>query len=146
MRQLVLVCDFKGNMAKLGTNINRICWFLDLQIAPRAAYGKALVKLGASDDRIVALDGDMRGSTFSDMFRKKYPERFVEGFIAEQNIVGVAVGCGCRERTVPFLSTYAAFLTRAFDQVRMAAISQANVKFVGSHAGISVGMFLLHLF
>lgn len=67
--------------------------------------------------------------------------RYVECYIAEQNLVGVAIGCSCRSRTVPFVSTFAAFLTRAFDQLRMGAISQANIKCVGSHAGISIGSF-----
>ena len=67
------------------------------------------------------------------------PDRYVECFIAEQNLVGVAIGAGCRGRTVPFVSTFAAFFTRAFDQLRMGAISQTNINCVGSHAGISIG-------
>ena len=68
-----------------------------------------------------------------------YPDRFIECFIAEQNLVGVAIGCETRRRTVPFVSTFAAFLSRAYDQIRMAAISQSNVNFCGSHAGVSIG-------
>jgi len=109
------------------------------QIATRLAYGTALVKIGRNNKRVVALDGDTKNSTFSDKFRKEFPDRFIECFIAEQNMVGVAVGAGCRKRTVPFCSTFAAFYTRAFDQLRMGAISQANIKCVGSHAGISIG-------
>lgn len=102
-----------------------------------------MVKLGQGNDRVVAMDGDTKNSTFSDKFRKEFPDRFIECYIAEQNLVGVAIGCGCRGRTVPFCSTFAAFFTRAFDQLRMGAISQANVKCVGSHAGISIGMIKL---
>ncbi|XP_054707686.1 transketolase-like protein 2 isoform X2 [Uloborus diversus] len=108
-------------------------------VATRLAYGTALVKLGANSKRVIALDGDTKNSTFSDKFRKAYPERFVECFIAEQNLVGIAIGCSTRGRTVPFTSTFATFYTRAFDQLRMGAISQANIKCCGSHAGISIG-------
>lgn len=109
------------------------------EVATRAAYGTALVKLGNNNSRVIALDGDVKNSTFSINFKNTFPDRFVECFIAEQNLVGVAVGCETRRRTVTFVSTFAAFLTRAFDQIRMAAISQSNVNFCGSHAGISIG-------
>lgn len=66
-------------------------------------------------------------------------ERYIECFIAEQNLVGVAIGAGCRNRTIPYVSTFAAFFTRAFDQLRMGAISQTNITCVGSHAGVSIG-------
>jgi transketolase len=107
-------------------------------VATREVYGEALVKLGAVDPRLVALDGDTKNSTYSEKFLKAYPERFFEGFIAEQNMVGVAVGLASRGK-VPFASAFACFLERACDQIRMAAISMANVKFCGSHAGISIG-------
>ena len=68
-----------------------------------------------------------------------FPERFIECYIAEQNLVGIAIGTATRDRSVAFVSTFAAFFTRAFDQIRMGAISQTNVNFVGSHAGISIG-------
>lgn len=87
------------------------------------------------------MDGDTKNSTFSDRLKKIYPDRYVECFIAEQNLVGMAIGCGTRGRTIPFVSTFACFFTRAFDQLRMGAISQANIKCVGSHAGISIGKF-----
>ncbi|KAH7947325.1 hypothetical protein HPB52_010067 [Rhipicephalus sanguineus] len=109
------------------------------KVATRLAYGVALAKLGANNSRVIAMDGDTKNSTFSDKFKKAHPDRFIECFIAEQNLVGVAIGCGCRGRTVPFASTFAAFFTRAFDQLRMGAISQANIKCAGSHAGISIG-------
>jgi transketolase len=109
------------------------------KIATRAAYGTALVKLGDSSKRIMGFDGDVKNSTFSEKLLKKYPDQFVECFIAEQNLVGVAIGAGTRDRVVPFCSTFAAFFTRAADQLRMGAISFANVKCVGSHVGVSIG-------
>lgn len=109
------------------------------KVATRLAYGTALAKLGEGSKRVVALDADTKNSTYADKFKKAHPERFVECYIAEQNLVGVAIGCGTRQRTVPFVSTFAAFFTRAFDQLRMGAISQANIKCAGSHAGISIG-------
>lgn len=81
----------------------------------------------------------MRNSTFSEQLWKKSPGQYVECYIAEQQMVGAAVGLGCRHRAIPFASTFAAFLTRAADQIRMAAVCFANVKFVGSHCGISIG-------
>ncbi|GAB1599313.1 transketolase-like [Argonauta hians] len=112
---------------------------LGQQVATRLAYGTALVKLGNSCDRVVAMDGDTKNSTFAITYMKAFPERFIECFIAEQNLVGVGIGCACRNRTIPFISTFACFLTRAYDQIRMAAISQSNANFCGSHAGISIG-------
>ncbi|XP_032775212.1 transketolase-like protein 2 isoform X1 [Rattus rattus] len=108
-------------------------------IATREAYGVALAKLGHSNQRVIVLDGDTKNSTFSEVFKKEHPERFIECFIAEQNMVSVALGCATRGRTIAFVSTFAAFLTRAFDQIRMGAISQTNVNFVGSHCGVSIG-------
>jgi len=107
-------------------------------VATRQAYGAALAKLGRANPAVVALDGDTKNSTYSNKFLAEYPDRFVECFIAEQNMVGAAVGLGAMGK-IPFASTFACFLTRAFDQIRMAAISQANMKLCGSHAGISIG-------
>ncbi|CAD7685092.1 unnamed protein product [Nyctereutes procyonoides] len=109
------------------------------KIATRKAYGQALAKLGRAHDRIIALDGDTKNSTFSEIFRKEHPDRFIECYIAEQNMVSVAVGCATRNRTVPFCSAFGAFFTRAFDQIRMAAISESNINFCGSHCGVSIG-------
>ena len=106
--------------------------------ATREAYGDALVKVADQDPRIVALDGDTKNSTFSEKLLKAHPKRFFEMFIAEQNMVGAATGLAARGK-IPFVSTFAAFLTRAFDQIRMAGVSQSNVKFCGSHAGVSIG-------
>src|SRR5215471_15032955 len=107
-------------------------------VATREAFGNALVRIGGVDQRVVALDGDTKNSTYSEKFLKKYPERFTECFIAEQNMVGVATGFAVRGK-VPFASTFATFFTRAFDQIRVAGISQANVKLAGSHVGVSIG-------
>ena len=107
-------------------------------IATREAYGAALVKIGAVNPNVVALDGDTKNSTFSEKFMKAYPDRFFEGFIAEQNMVGVASGLAARGK-IPFASTFACFLERACDQIRMATISMSNIKLVGSHAGVSIG-------
>jgi len=107
-------------------------------VATRQSYGTALVKLGFADPRIVSLDGDVKNSTFSQFFAREHPKRFFECFIAEQNMIGAAMGlstCG----KIPFVSTFGAFLTRACDQIRMAGVSRANVKFCGSHVGCSIG-------
>lgn len=88
------------------------------KVATRFAYGTALVKLGQVNNRVVALDADTKNSTYADAYLKSFPDRFVECFIAEQNLVGVGIGLGCRGRTIPFLSTFAAFFTRAADQLR----------------------------
>ncbi|MBI2431208.1 MAG: transketolase [Candidatus Levybacteria bacterium] len=108
------------------------------EIATREVYGENLARLADKNPFIYALDGDVKNSTYSQDFKKVHPERFIECFIAEQNMVGVATGLSTLGK-VPFVSTFAAFLTRAFDQIRMAALSMANVKFVGSHAGVSIG-------
>jgi transketolase len=108
------------------------------QVATREAYGAALAKLGAADTRVVALDADVKNSTFSDKFEQAFPDRFYQNFIAEQVMVGSAMGLAARG-AIPFPSTFAAFLTRAGDFVRMLAISNLNVKLAGSHAGVSIG-------
>ena len=107
-------------------------------IATREAYGTALVRLGEVDLRIVAVDGDTKNSTYAEKFFKKFPERSTECFIAEQNMVAVATGFGTRGKS-PFASTFATFFTRAYDQIRVAGISSANLKLVGSHVGVSIG-------
>ncbi|XP_061729621.1 transketolase-like protein 2 [Cydia pomonella] len=109
------------------------------QVATRLAYGTALKKIADTNLRVIALDGDTKNSTFSDKLRNAYPERYIECFIAEQNLVGVATGAACRDRTVAFVSTFAAFFTRTFDQIRMGAISQSNINLAGSHCGVSIG-------
>jgi len=107
-------------------------------IATREAFGDALVALGEANPLVVALDADVKNSTFTEKFGKRFPDRFFENFIAEQNMVGAAVGlaaCG----KIPFVATFACFLTRAYDFIRMAAISKANIKLVGTHVGVSIG-------
>lgn len=111
---------------------------LGVEIGTREVYGKVLAEIANSDDRIYALDGDMKNSTFSEDFMKAYPDRFIECFIAEQNMVGVAMGLS-RLGKKPFVSTFASFLVRAADQIRMARISDSNIAFVGAHAGVSIG-------
>jgi transketolase len=107
-------------------------------VATREAFGSALLRIGEVDLRVVAMDGDTKNSTYSEKFFKKFPERFTECFIAEQNMVGVATGFSTRGK-VPFASTFACFFSRAFDQIRVAGISMANLKLVGSHVGVSIG-------
>merc|ERR550519_1186686 len=109
------------------------------KLATRQAYGSALAKLAKNNDRVVALDGDMKNSTFSQNLRKVYPERHVECFICEQNLAGVGIGLACRDRCAVFISTFACFFTRAFDNFRMGIISQTNINVAGSHCGISIG-------
>ncbi|CAL8368034.1 unnamed protein product [Lota lota] len=109
------------------------------KFATRRAYGVALAKLGEASKRVVAMDGDTKNSTFSETFKKAFPDRYIECFIAEQNLISVAIGCATRDRTVAFASTFAAFFSRGYDQIRMAAISQSNVNLVGSHCGVSIG-------
>ena len=115
-----------------------ISYNLGDKIATREAYGAALVRIGEADARVVAMDGDTKNSTYAEKFFKKFPNRFTECFIAEQNLVAVAIGFATRGH-VPFASTFATFFTRAADQIRVAGISQSNLKLVGSHVGISIG-------
>lgn len=107
-------------------------------VATREAYGAAIAKLGETDARIVALDADVKNSTFSDKFEKAFPDRFYENFIAEQIMIGSAMGLAARG-AIPFPSTFACFLSRAADFIRMAAISNLAIKVAGSHAGVSIG-------
>jgi transketolase len=107
------------------------------KVATRVAYGDALAAIGARTD-VVAMDGEVSNSTFADVFAAKYPERYFEMFIAEQQLVAAAVGFSARGFT-PFASTFAAFFTRAYDFIRMAAISRANIRLCGSHAGVEIG-------
>lgn len=107
-------------------------------VATREAYGTAIAKLGSVDSRVVALDADVKNSTFSERFESAHPDRFYQFFIAEQVMIGAAMGLAARG-AIPFPSTFAAFLTRAADFIRMAAISGVNIKLAGSHAGVSIG-------
>lgn len=107
-------------------------------VATREAYGQALVALGQKYPELVVMDVGMSNSTYSEMFAKSFPKRYFPMFIAEQNAIGVAVGLAKRG-FVPFVSTFAAFWSRAHDQIRMASYSQANIKICGSHCGLSAG-------
>jgi transketolase len=107
-------------------------------VATREAFGTALAKLADADARVVALDADVKNSTFSDRFEAVAPDRFYQNFIAEQVMVGAAMGLAARG-AIPFPSTFACFLSRAADFVRMAAISNVGIKLTGSHAGVSIG-------
>lgn len=111
---------------------------LGQMVATREAYGDALVALGKVNPRLYALDGDVKNSTFSEKFAAAFPDRFIECFIAEQNMVGAAVGLAMLGK-IPFASSFACFLTRACDFIRMAGIGRANIKLCGSHAGVSIG-------
>jgi transketolase len=107
-------------------------------VPTRKAYGEALAALGAARPEVVALDGEVSNSTHADLFAEAHPERFFEMYIAEQQMVAAAVGLQVRG-WVPFASTFAAFLTRAYDFVRMAAVSRASIRLCGSHAGVAIG-------
>jgi transketolase len=107
-------------------------------VATREAFGSTLVKLGEANPQVIVLDADVKNSTFTEKFAKKFPARFFECFIAEQNMIGIAVGLASQGK-IPFAATFACFLTRAYDFIRMAAISRSNIKLMGSHVGVSIG-------
>lgn len=110
----------------------------DQPVATRTAYGRALARLYPEFPEIVSLDAEVSNSTMSEIFQAAFPDRFFEMFIAEQNMVGAALGLATRGK-LPFVSTFAAFLSRAYDQIRMCQYSDPNLKFVGSHTGVSIG-------
>jgi transketolase len=112
-------------------------WEIGTKVATRKAYGQALAAVGARAD-VVALDAEVSNSTHAEDFKKAHPERFFEMFIAEQQMVAAAVGLQVRGY-VPFASTFAAFLSRAYDFIRMAAVSHADIRLSGSHAGVEIG-------
>lgn len=107
-------------------------------VSTRKAYGNALVALAEKYPNIVVMDAGTQNSTHSATFQEKYPNRFLDMYIAEQNMVSAALGLS-RIEQIPFISTFAAFFTRAYDQIRMSQYSDSNIKFVGSHAGVSIG-------
>ena len=110
----------------------------DKLVATRKAYGNALVNLVEVNKNVVVLDAETSNSTYADSVKKNRPEKFFEMYIAEQNMVGTALGFSRRGK-IPFVSTFAAFFSRAFDQIRMSQYANSNIKFVGSHAGVSIG-------
>lgn len=107
-------------------------------IATRKAYGQSLAALGAACKQVVSLDAEVKNSTFAEIFEEKYPERFFQCFVAEQNMVSMGVGFA-RCNKLPFISTFACFFSRAHDQIRMAAIGASLLRLCGSHAGVSIG-------
>lgn len=127
-----------------GRNISELLSKLEKKInsetekATREAYGDALALLGEENQNIVVLDAEVANSTFQNKFQKRFPTRFFEMFIAEENMMAVAVGLS-KIGFIPYISTFAAFLTQTYDQVRMAQYSKGNLKIVGSHAGVSIG-------
>ena len=120
------------------SGIEKLNYRIGEEVATRKAYGNALKRLGRDYPDLVSLDGDVKNSTYAEIFKEAFPGRFFEMFIAEQNMVGAGVGMA-RLGFIPFVSSFACFLTRGFDQIRMAGIGGANVKFCGSHAGVSIG-------
>lgn len=108
------------------------------KVATRQAYGQALVAVGKVSDQVIVLDAEVKNSTYAELFEKEFPDRFVQCFIAEQNMVSMGVGLARRGK-IPFISTFGAFFTRSFDQVRMAAIGGMPLRLVGSHSGVSIG-------
>jgi transketolase len=118
--------------------VERPSYELGEKVATRGAYGDALAWIGSIDERVVALDGEVGNSTYAERFAAKHPDRFFEMYIAEQQMVAAAVGLQTRGWK-PFASSFGAFLSRAYDFVRMAAISDADLKLCGSHVGVSIG-------
>ncbi|MDQ7787745.1 MAG: transketolase [Thermodesulfovibrionales bacterium] len=129
--------DLRPHTTTLGKSTG-LFYLADKPVATRRAYGNALVRIFPEHPEMVVLDAEVSNSTYSELFREKYPERFFEMYIAEQNMVGAALGLSRRGK-IPFVSTFAAFFSRAFDQIRMSQYSDANIKFAGSHAGVSIG-------
>ena len=130
--------DVKRTPQQTGDAVSSLQFDKSKTYATREVFGEAVTQLGEKNTDIYALDGDVKNSTFTEDFLKKFSERFVECFIAEQNMVSVAAGLA-RLGRIPFVATFGAFLTRAADQIRMARVSEANIKFVGSHVGVSIG-------
>ena len=108
------------------------------EIATRKVYGEALTALGGVCDAVVSLDAEVKNSTFAELFEHKYPNRFTQCYVAEQNMVSMAVGMSSMGK-IPFVSTFGVFFTRAYDQIRMAVLSNAPLRLVGSHVGVSIG-------
>lgn len=108
------------------------------EVATRKGFADGLAALANMDPQIVVLDGDVMNSTYTEEFKQVAPDRFLEGYIAEQNIIGMAMGLAARGK-VPFASLFSCFVTRAYDFIRLAAISQLNIKIVGTHCGVSIG-------
>ena len=131
--------EFTGTPHEFATGaLSLPTYELGTKEATRKAFGDALVALGRANGKIVAIDGEVGNSTYTEDFAKALPDRFVQAYIAEQQMIATAVGLQVRGWK-PFAATFAAFLSRAYDFVRMAAISRANISVAGSHAGVSIG-------
>jgi transketolase len=104
----------------------------------RKTFGQGLVKLGDKYSDLVVLDAEVGNSTFTELFAQEYPQRFIQGFVAEQNMLSMALGLSIRGK-IPFVSTFAAFLMRSADQIRMVQYSNADLKIAGTHCGVSIG-------
>ncbi len=113
-------------------------WELGKKMATRQAFGDALKALGEARSDVVVIDAEVGNSTFTEIFQEEFPDRFFQTYIAEQQMVATAVGMSVRHYT-PFAATFAAFLSRAYDFIRMSAVSKANIRLCGSHAGVSIG-------
>jgi transketolase len=129
--------DLKPQMTRPGA-VGALGYAFGKSVATRNAFGNALVRIFPKFPTLVSLDGEVSNSTMAVTFKEAHPERFFEMYVAEQNMVGAAVGFSNRGK-LPFVSTFSAFLSRAFDQIRMSQYSDSNIKFVGSHAGVSIG-------
>ncbi len=130
--------DLKPEERVPEASVKKIDYTGEKSVATRKAYGNALVRIFPKFPKIVSLDGEVCNSTYAEIFKEAYPKQYFEMYIAEQNMVGTALGLSCRGK-IPFVSTFSAFMTRAFDQIRMSQYSNPNIKFVGSHAGVSIG-------
>ena len=131
-------CEKRAIKLNLKTDPNTKLFDKNQSIATRKAYGYALAALGREDKNVFALDGDVKNSTFSDIFEKEFPDRFVQCFIAEQSMVGITTGLQLREK-IAFAATFGAFFARAYDQIRMAGIGRNALRLCGSHCGVSIG-------
>ncbi len=122
----------------VGVSVDEPVYKMAQMVATRKAYGQALAAIGKSCKQVVSLDAEVKNSTYAQLFEEVYPDRFFQCFIAEQNMVGMGIGFESRGK-IPFISTFAAFFSRAYDQLRMAAIGTAPLRCCGSHAGVSIG-------
>ncbi|HEV2600922.1 MAG TPA: transketolase [Candidatus Babeliales bacterium] len=122
----------------VGVDFHDPVYALGDMVATRKAYGDAVTALGRVCEQVICLDAEVKNSTFAEIFEHRFPKRFIQCFVAEQNMVSMGVGLERRGK-MPFISTFSVFFSRAYDQIRMAAISNANLRLVGSHAGISIG-------
>jgi transketolase len=133
-KKLIKIKSFADGLAAVGLDKDLAA---GKPIAPRKAYGAALVALGEADKRVIGLDADVKNSTHAEWFARKFPAQYLECKIAEQNMISVAAGASAAGK-IPFCSTFAKFVTRAYDQVEMAIISGANLKITGTHAGVTL--------